>query len=579
MVGMATTVTDVYDLPQEHKDFRDTIRQIVDERVAPARGRDRRDGRVPVGHPQAASPSRTSSRLPFAEEYGGTGTGTLMLQIAVEEIAQGVRVERADPDGPGARHAADPAVRLRRAEGALAAASARRGEWSPAFCAVASPRPARTRRRCARPPSATATSGSSTARRTGSRTPAIADFYVVFADRPTARTGRITAFVVEKDRAGLLGRQARAQARHQGLADRLAGLRGRARAGREPDRRRRARACRSRSARSSARASAPPRRRSASPRARPTTPTSYAKERIAFGKPINELQGIQFKLADMETRTAAARELLYKACAMADRNEPGLGKYTSMAKLFASDTAMAVTVEAVQVLGGYGYVTEYPVERMMRDAKITQIYEGTNEIQRARDRPRDEGADAADPAHRLRRRRRAVRRADGRRACSQGFSIDPTVKAIETLAVVGSSAAVLFGGAIAHRPADGRLAGARVRGGVRAGRRCAPSGSRARARRPSPTRRSSSTSTPTTTRTSRSSSRDALDELPDLLRALVENHNVAVVISDGGRRRARLRPLPRRRRDPRRRPRPDRHLPRHAAPRLRPRPRAAARAR
>jgi alkylation response protein AidB-like acyl-CoA dehydrogenase len=108
----------------------------------------------------------------------------------------------------------------------------------------------------------------------------------------------------------------------------------------------------------------------------------YAKERVAFGKPIIELQGLQFKLADMETRTAAARELLYKACAMADRGEPGLGKYTSMAKLFASDTAMAVTVEAVQVLGGYGYVNEYPVERMMRDAKITQIYEGTNEIQR-----------------------------------------------------------------------------------------------------------------------------------------------------------------------------------------------------
>jgi acyl-CoA dehydrogenase len=109
---------------------------------------------------------------------------------------------------------------------------------------------------------------------------------------------------------------------------------------------------------------------------------AYARERIAFGKPINELQAIQFKLADMETRTAAARELLYKACAMADRNEPGLGKHTSMAKLFASDTAMWVTIEAIQVLGGYGYVTEYPVERMMRDAKITQIYEGTNEIQR-----------------------------------------------------------------------------------------------------------------------------------------------------------------------------------------------------
>ena len=108
----------------------------------------------------------------------------------------------------------------------------------------------------------------------------------------------------------------------------------------------------------------------------------YAKERIAFGKPIIELQGLQFKLADMQTRTAAARELLYKACAMADRDDPQLPLYSSMAKLFASDTAMDVTVEAVQVLGGYGYVGEYPVERMMRDAKITQIYEGTNEIQR-----------------------------------------------------------------------------------------------------------------------------------------------------------------------------------------------------
>jgi alkylation response protein AidB-like acyl-CoA dehydrogenase len=110
----------------------------------------------------------------------------------------------------------------------------------------------------------------------------------------------------------------------------------------------------------------------------------YAKQRLAFGQPIIELQGIQFKLADMHTGTAAARELLYKACAMADSDPRprDLGMWTSMAKLFASDNAMRVTVEAVQVLGGYGYVSDYPVERMMRDAKITQIYEGTNEIQR-----------------------------------------------------------------------------------------------------------------------------------------------------------------------------------------------------
>ena len=108
----------------------------------------------------------------------------------------------------------------------------------------------------------------------------------------------------------------------------------------------------------------------------------YARERIAFGAPILELQAIQFKLADMETGTAAARELLYKACAVADRGEPGLGKWSSMPKLFASDNAMRVTIEAIQVLGGFGYVNDYPVERMMRDAKITQIYEGTNQIQR-----------------------------------------------------------------------------------------------------------------------------------------------------------------------------------------------------
>jgi len=109
---------------------------------------------------------------------------------------------------------------------------------------------------------------------------------------------------------------------------------------------------------------------------------AYARERVTFGKPINQHQGIAFKLADMETRSAAARELLYRAAAKVDHEDADMGKYSAMAKLFCSDTAMAVTTEAVQVLGGFGYVTEYPVERMMRDAKLTQIYEGTNEIQR-----------------------------------------------------------------------------------------------------------------------------------------------------------------------------------------------------
>lgn len=117
--------------------------------------------------------------------------------------------------------------------------------------------------------------------------------------------------------------------------------------------------------------------------------TAYAKERVAFGKAIIEHQGIGFKLADMAMRTEAARQLLYKTCALLQeqpkdmsRLSPELIRMSSMSKCFCSDVAMWVTTQAVQVLGGYGYIKEYPVERMMRDAKITQIYEGSNEIQR-----------------------------------------------------------------------------------------------------------------------------------------------------------------------------------------------------
>ncbi|MGC5325692.1 acyl-CoA dehydrogenase [Brevibacillus sp. SYSU BS000544] len=108
---------------------------------------------------------------------------------------------------------------------------------------------------------------------------------------------------------------------------------------------------------------------------------NYAKERNQFGKPIAALQAIQFKLADMATKIEASRLLTYQAAWLEDQGLP-YGKASAMSKVFAGDTAMEVTTEAVQVFGGYGYTREYPVERMMRDAKITQIYEGTNEIQR-----------------------------------------------------------------------------------------------------------------------------------------------------------------------------------------------------
>ena len=115
----------------------------------------------------------------------------------------------------------------------------------------------------------------------------------------------------------------------------------------------------------------------------------YTKERVQFGKPIFSFQGLQWMMADMTTQVEAARQLTYKAASLFEELPKNLDRlpketirYSAMAKLFAAETAMKVTTDAVQLLGGYGYVKEYPVERMMRDAKITQIYEGTSQIQK-----------------------------------------------------------------------------------------------------------------------------------------------------------------------------------------------------
>jgi len=108
---------------------------------------------------------------------------------------------------------------------------------------------------------------------------------------------------------------------------------------------------------------------------------AWAAERQQFGRAIGEFQGIQFKLADMATRIHAARSLVHATAAAKDRGE-AVGEYASMAKLFATETAMWVTTQAIQVFGGYGYITDYPVEKLFRDAKVTEIYEGTSEIQR-----------------------------------------------------------------------------------------------------------------------------------------------------------------------------------------------------
>ena len=120
----------------------------------------------------------------------------------------------------------------------------------------------------------------------------------------------------------------------------------------------------------------------------PTTPegaidetVKYVKDRVQFGRPISKFQNTQFMLAEMQTRVDAARMLVYRAAAIKDAGEP-YSSEAAMAKLFASETAREVTWRAVQLFGGYGYTRDYPVERMMRDAKITEIYEGTSEVQK-----------------------------------------------------------------------------------------------------------------------------------------------------------------------------------------------------
>jgi alkylation response protein AidB-like acyl-CoA dehydrogenase len=368
---------DIYDLPAEHKDFRDTIRQIVTEKVAPRAAEIDSTGEYPWDIRKIFA-DQDLMGLPFPEELGGTGTGTLMLNVAVEEVAKAC--------------ASSALILMVQELGTLPIQlfgtdeqkerfipKCASGEWSPAF-ALSEPEagsdPASMRTTAVRDGDEWVLNGT----KNWITNSTIADFYVVFAitDREARRS---TAFIVEKDRPGFsianlehklgikgsptgspvfedvrIPDENRLGAEGKGLSVALATLE-RTRLG--------------------AAAQAVGIAQGAIDYAR-----QYAKERIAFGKPIIELPALQAKLADMQTKTAAGRELLYKACAMADRNDKDLGMYSSMAKLFCSDAAMDVTVEAVQVLGGYGYVTEYPVERMMRDAKITQIYEGTNEIQR-----------------------------------------------------------------------------------------------------------------------------------------------------------------------------------------------------
>jgi len=367
----------VYAIPQEHLDFRDTIRQIAQERIAPRAAEIDATAEYPWDVRRLLAENDVMA-LPFAEEHGGTGTGTLMLQMAVEEIA---KVCASSALILMVHELATLPLQLFGSDELRERYLPRcaTGEISGAFCLSepeAGSDPASMRTHARRDGDGWVLNGA----KNWITNAGIADFYVVFAitDREQRR---LSAFLVDADAPGLSIGKLEHKLGIKGSptgspvfedvrvpAENLIGVEGKGL---------RVALGTLERTRLGAAAQAVGIAQGATDYA-----ARYAEERIAFGKPIADLQAIQFKLADMETGTAAARELLYKACAMADRGEPGLGKHTSMAKLFASDNAMRVTVEAVQVLGGYGYVTEYPVERYMRDAKITQIYEGTNEIQR-----------------------------------------------------------------------------------------------------------------------------------------------------------------------------------------------------
>ena len=374
---MSVAMSSVYEVPEEHREFVAGIREIVQGRVAPRAADIDRTGEYPWDIRELFA-EHDILALPFAEEHGGTGTGALMLMMAVEEIAKAsascalILMVQELGSLPITLFGTDEQKQRFLPKCAT-------GEWSCAF-ALSEPEagsdPASMRTTAVRDGDEWVING----QKNWITNATIADFYVVFA-KTDRETNRISAFIVEKDREGFDPGQLEHKMGIKGSptgspsftdvrvpAENLIG---------EADRGLSVALGTLERTRLSTAAQAVGIAQGATDYA-----NAYAKERVTFGVPINRHQGIQFKLADMETKTAAARELLYKASAMADRNEPGLSKYTSMAKLFASDVAMEVTVEAVQVLGGYGYVNDYPVERMMRDAKITQIYEGTNEIQR-----------------------------------------------------------------------------------------------------------------------------------------------------------------------------------------------------
>jgi len=368
-------------LTDEQREIRDLVRTLARERIAPRAAEIDKSAEFPWDLVDLFREHELFG-LPFDEEYGGTGTGALMVLVAVEEISKvcattGLILAVQELGSLGLKLAGSDEQRERYLP-RLAS-----GEWLPAYALT-------------EPGSGSDSAAMRTvARRKGGEyvlngskrfitNAGVAQLYTVFAKTdPERGHAGISAFVVEADAPGFEVGRIEPKMGIKGSttgeifftdcrvpADNLLGLEGEgfAIAMRILDRSRPGVAAQGLGLAQGATDYA----------------LEYAKTREAFGRPIADHQLVAGMLAEMETKCEAARGLLYKCGQLIDDgvDGPELTKVSAMTKLYCTDVAMEVTTDAVQVLGGYGYMQEYPVERMMRDAKITQIYEGTNQIQR-----------------------------------------------------------------------------------------------------------------------------------------------------------------------------------------------------
>jgi alkylation response protein AidB-like acyl-CoA dehydrogenase len=368
-------------LNEEQREIRDLVRTLARERVAPRAAEIDKKGEFPWDMVELFKEHELFG-LPFDEQYGGTGTGALMVLVVIEELSKvcattGLIMAVQELGSLGIKLAGTEEQKQRFLPNLAS------GEWIAAY-ALTEP----------------GSGSDSAAMRTEAKldgdayvinggkrfitNAGVAHLYTVFAKTdPEAGHSGISAFVVEADRPGFEVGRIEPKMGIKGSttgelffndvripAENLLGQEGEGFkiAMRILDRSRPGIAAQGLGLAQGATDYA----------------LEYAKTRETMGKPIAEHQLIAAALADMETKCEAARGLLYKCGQLIDEGADGadLTKISAMAKLYCTDVAMEVTTDAVQILGGYGYIQEYPVERMMRDAKITQIYEGTNEIQR-----------------------------------------------------------------------------------------------------------------------------------------------------------------------------------------------------